>query len=77
MLDPMPRQDVKLPPAPREAELMAEIERLRGVLRTLARDAEFAQRHAYAGELHATMKFASDTRAKIKEAIESGEQSDG
>jgi hypothetical protein len=32
MLDPMPRKDVKLPPTPREADLMAEIERLRGVL---------------------------------------------
>lgn len=33
MLDPMPRQDVKLPPTPREAELMGEIERLRQQLR--------------------------------------------
>lgn len=32
MLDPMPRQDVKLPPTPREAELMAEIEKMRDVV---------------------------------------------
>lgn len=29
MLDPMSHQDLKLPPTPREAELMAETERLR------------------------------------------------
>jgi hypothetical protein len=50
-----------------------EIERLRGVLQALARDAEFAQRHAYSGELNAAMKFASNTRAKIKEVIQSKE----
>lgn len=32
MLDPMPRQDVKLPPTPREAELMAQVQELRAVL---------------------------------------------
>lgn len=35
MLDPMPRQDVKLPPTQREAELMAEIKRLRGLLQAI------------------------------------------
>ena len=32
MADYMPRQDVKLPPTPREAELMAQIRELRAVL---------------------------------------------
>lgn len=43
MLNPMPRKDVKLPPTPREAELMAEIDRLRWMLRSyeqLGGDAE-------------------------------------
>lgn len=31
-LDPIPRKDFRLPPTPREAELMAEIERLRASL---------------------------------------------
>lgn len=34
MLDPMPRQDVTIPPTRREAELMAEIERLRLLVET-------------------------------------------
>lgn len=32
MIDPIPREDVKLPPTPREAKLLAEIERLREAL---------------------------------------------
>lgn len=32
MLDPMPRQDLKLPPTPREAELIAQVRELRAVL---------------------------------------------
>lgn len=35
MLDPMPRQNVKLPLTPREADLMAEVKRLRGVLQAI------------------------------------------
>lgn len=33
MLDPMPRQELKLPPTPREAELMAQIKALRDALK--------------------------------------------
>ncbi len=32
MIDPMPSQDVSLPPTPQEADLLAEINRLRDVL---------------------------------------------
>jgi hypothetical protein len=36
MIDPMPRQDERLPPTPREAELITEIERLRAALEEIA-----------------------------------------
>jgi hypothetical protein len=32
LYDPMPRKDLTLPPTKREAELMAEVERLRAVM---------------------------------------------
>lgn len=63
MLDPMPRQDVKLPPTPREAELMAEIERLRATIQ--AAHHELVNR----GGTYAVPILAA-------EISESGEQSD-
>lgn len=38
MIDPMPRQDLQQPPTAREAELMAENTRLRGVLTSMRDD---------------------------------------
>jgi hypothetical protein len=46
MIDPMPRQDLQQPPTAREAELMAEIERLRGVLASM-RDEKHLTRVVY------------------------------
>ena len=49
--------------------LWLDRELLVGVLQGLARDAEFAQKQAYSDEFNAAMKFASQARAKIKDAI--------
>ena len=68
MTDPMPRRDLELPPTPKEAELLAEIGRLRDAFETLLRGCSHAGQPIQPGDPMAA-HIDSVCRANFRAAI--------